>query len=441
MSSPAPKSAEAADASIRHWGVLGLLVFSVFLNYIDRSNLSTAAPLLKGELGISASQLGILLSAFFYTYFLMQPIAGWLADRFHAGSLLAIGFAVWSVATMVTGALHGFAMLLAIRLVLGVGESVAYPSYSKIFATHFPQETRGLANALITTGLALGPAIGTFAGGVLMARYGWRPFFVVLGMGSLLWLIPWLKWMPPKFPAKVSADTRVEAEPPKTDADPTILDILRHPSGWGTCIGQFCGNYFWYFLLTWLPFYLVRERSYSMDGMAKVGGIAYLLIAIFAGITGWVSDAWLRSGASPTVVRKSVVVVGHAISAVALGLCVVAPPKLSVALLMLVSLGFGIYGSGQWIFPQTLGGPRAAGRWTGLQNFFGNMAGAVVPAVTGYIVQRTGHFFWAFEITAAVGVIGAFSWQFLVGRVEEVDWEQELKGSRISPLDPGGEPA
>ncbi len=424
---------------MKHWRVLALLVFSVFINYIDRSNLSTAAPLLKTELGISAGQLGILLSAFFYTYFLMQPLAGWLVDRFHAGRMLALGFAVWSTATMVTGAVRGFAMLLAIRLVLGIGESVAYPSYSKIFATHFPQESRGLANALITAGLALGPAIGTFAGGVLMARYGWRPFFIVLGTGSLLWLLPWLRWMPPKTAStgqqEILADTR------HSGPEPGILDILRHSSGWGTCLGQFCGNYFWYFLLTWLPFYLVRERGYSMDEMAKIGGTAYLLIAVFAAIAGWLADAWVRSGASATLVRKSVVVFGHVVSALALALCAVAPAKLATALLMVVSFGFGIFGSGQWIFPQTLGGARAAGRWTGLQNFFGNMAGAVVPAVTGFLVQRTGHFFWAFEITAAVGLLGAGCWQFMVGRVEEVDWERELKRSKISPLSRGGERA
>lgn len=390
MASGFQQAAVRERSGVKHGTVLALLVFSVFINYIDRSNFSTAAPLLKTELGISGGQLGILLSAFFYTYFLMQPVAGWLVDRFHAGRMLALGFALWSTATMLTGALHGFAMLLAIRLVLGIGESVAYPSYSKIFATHFPQESRGLANALITTGLALGPAIGTVAGGVLMARYGWRPFFIVLGMGSLLWLIPWLRWMPPK--AGVANSSPSAAPPRAAGREPTILDILRHPSGWGTCLGQFCGNYFLYFLLTWLPFYLVRERGYSMDGMAKIGGVAYLLMAVFAAITGWVSDAWIRSGASATLVRKSVIVFGHVVSAVALALCVVAPSKLSVALLMVVSFGLGIFGSGPWIFAQTLGGPRAAGRWTGLQNFFGNMAGAVVPAVTGFLAQRTGHY-------------------------------------------------
>src|ERR1700741_4299423 len=117
--------------------ILVLLFLSVFINYIDRSNLSIAAPLIKDELRISASQLGTLLSAFFWTYALMQIPAGWLVDRFDMRWVFAIGFFVWSAATAVTGFLHGFAALLLIRVILGLGESVAFPSYSKILGRHF----------------------------------------------------------------------------------------------------------------------------------------------------------------------------------------------------------------------------------------------------------------------------------------------------------------
>src|SRR6202451_3729399 len=126
--------------------VVFLLSLSVFINYIDRSNLSIAAPLLKDELHLSASQLGTLLSAFFWTYACMQIPAGWLVDRFDVKWVLAAGFVLWSAATAVTGMLHGFAALLTIRVILGVGESVAFPSYSKILATYFDKSRRGSAN-------------------------------------------------------------------------------------------------------------------------------------------------------------------------------------------------------------------------------------------------------------------------------------------------------
>src|SRR5215467_12833776 len=176
--------------------VLFLLGLSVLINYIDRSNLSIAAPLIKDELFISASQLGTLLSAFFWSYALMQIPAGWLVDRFDVKWVFAAGFFLWTAATGVTGLLHGFAALLVIRIILGLGESVAFPSYSKVLGSHFAEANRGFANAMIITGLALGPAFGILVGGTAVARFGWRPFFLGLGFAGLVWLPFWIFWMP-----------------------------------------------------------------------------------------------------------------------------------------------------------------------------------------------------------------------------------------------------
>ena len=139
--------------------VLALLGISAFINYVDRGNLSIAAPMLKDELGISASQLGLLFSAFFGTHACLQPIAGWLVDRFNVNWVIAGGFLVWSAATAGTGIVHAFWTLFALRLILGAGESVAYPSYSKIIALHFPEEHRGLANSVIAAGWCWGPGL------------------------------------------------------------------------------------------------------------------------------------------------------------------------------------------------------------------------------------------------------------------------------------------
>ena len=174
--------------------VVGLLWFSAFINYVDRGNLSIAAPLLKDELGLSASQLGILLSAFFWTYSSFQLIAGWAVDRFDVSIVMAVGFFIWSAATATTGLMHGFIALLVMRLVLGVGESVAYPSYSKILASHCPEERKGIANAVLASGLSLGPAFGIFVGGILIGKLGWREYFIMLGLASMLWLVPWWRW-------------------------------------------------------------------------------------------------------------------------------------------------------------------------------------------------------------------------------------------------------
>ena len=244
--------------------VAALLALSVFINYIDRGSLSIAAPALKTELLLSPWQLGILLSSFFWTYTGFQIVSGWMVDRFNVNWVIAGGFFLWSIATAATGLAHGFAMLLAVRLFLGIGESVAFPSYSKILAKHFPESLRGRANSLIAAGIAGGPAFGIFFGAMLIARYGWRPFFVGLGLLCLLWLFPWLVWMPKGPGIAVAPGARA----------PSITEILEHRSAWGTFGGLFSYNYLSYFLLTWLPFYLVRERHFSMDKMGRIGGAA-----------------------------------------------------------------------------------------------------------------------------------------------------------------------
>src|SRR5258708_7580979 len=145
--------------------VVMLLGISFFINYLDRGSLSIAAPLLKDELHLSASQLGLLLSSFFWTYASFQLIAGWLVDRFDVTWILAGGFLLWSAATSATGILHGFAALLVARMLLGAGESVSFPACSKILARHFPEERRGFANSVMVFGFASGPAVSMFLGG------------------------------------------------------------------------------------------------------------------------------------------------------------------------------------------------------------------------------------------------------------------------------------
>ena len=400
-------------------GILVLLGLSVFVNYIDRANLSVAAPLLRSELGLSASQLGILLSAFFWTYAGMQPVIGWLVDRFEVKWVFAIGFLLWSTATAATGVIHGFIALLLMRVLLGVGESVAYPSYCKIFATHFEEKQRGLANSVIGAGQAFGPGLGMLIGGVVVVALGWRAFFIALGLVSLLWLAPWLRWMP-RTPATGLADMQ---------QGPRLAEFFRQKSAWGTWIALFCSNYYLYFMLTWLPLYLVNERHFSMQGMAKIGGATFLVTAASSLVCGRLSDRWIRAGATATKIRKAFLVSGSlAIGILMIGI-VVAPVALSVALLILVGVSFGLVTSNQNAVTQTLSGPYAAGRWMGMQNFIGNMAGWIAPALTGFLVDITGQFKWPFFIVAAVTWLGTLDWLFVVGKVEPVIWKADFRAT------------
>ncbi len=397
------------------WLLLILLVVSIFINYIDRSNLSIAAPVIERELSLSPLQIGTLFSAFFWTYALVQlfGIAGWLADRFPVGLVLAAGFLLWSVATVITGVVSGLPALFLARLMLGAGESVAYPCYSRILATDIPQHRRGLANALIDAGSKLGPALGSFVGAMLVATIGWRVFFVALGAGSLLWLVPWWFWMP-RSPESMIA---------QTDRGPSVWRILRSRSAWGTFLGHFCGNYFWFFLLTWLPTYLVKERKYSLQMMGQISTLAFLAIATATIIAGWISDRWILAGGSPTRVRKTIIVTGLSFSTVILPVAMLQDMRLSIALLFLACIAFGSYASNHWATTQTLAGPLAAGRWTSVQNGVGNLAGIAASWLTGLVVDRTGSFHLAFVVAALVVLTGAAMWGLVVGPVKEIEWE------------------
>jgi ACS family D-galactonate transporter-like MFS transporter len=393
--------------------VLALLAFSVFINYIDRGNLSIAAPMLKDEMGMSASQLGILLSSFFWTYSLFLILSGWLVDRVNVSWVMAIGFFLWSAATSATGFLHGFTALLVVRLILGIGESVAYPAYSKILAKHFPASQRASANSIIASGLACGPAFGMLLGGVLMSRFGWRSFFVVLGAISLVWLLPWFRWMPrgPGIAAEM-----------QRGPEPTTLEILQQRSAWGTFIGLFCCAYSLYFLVAWLPFYLVRERHFSMDAMAKIGGAVFLTQAVSSTLCGRIGDRWVATGATRTRVHMTFMIAGLlGTGACLLASCIVGP-TLSVVMLLLVGASVGSTAASVWPISQTLAGPRVSGRWTGLQCAFGNISGALASAVTGFLLDRTGDFFWAFAVAAALCIVSVLSWWLLVCPVEPVIW-------------------
>lgn len=407
-----PQSAQPSRSSVSFAPALVLLVICVFINYIDRSNLSLAAPLLQTELGLSARQLGILFAAFFWTYTAMQFVAGRVLDTFDVNVVIGAGFLLWSLSTAGTGVVHGFVLLVIMRLLLGLGESVAFPSCSKILAHHLPEQQRGFANGVLMAGIRLGPAIGTFVAGPLIAKYGWRPVFIGIGLLSLIWLPLWSYWKP-----------RHKSLPSRASGGPSSLMILAERSFWGAAVGHFSVNYYFYFMLTWLPYYLVRARGLSMTEMVRSAGIYYLTDASSAAIFGWVSDFWMKRGGNATVVRKSVMGTGFIIAIIATGGCALAGPHTYFRWLLAAGVGCGMMGVGVFAFAQTLAGAQAAGRWTGLQNGFGNFAGIIGPALTGFVVDKTGSFVAPFAITAAVLVFGAIGWVFVIGPVQEVQWK------------------
>ena len=405
--------------------VLILLVLSVAINYLDRGVLSVSAPLLQRELSLSPAQMGLLFSAFFWSYSVFQLAAGWLVDRYDVKHVFSAGFLVWCLATASVGWIAGFGGLLAARVILGVGESVAYPAYSRILARDFPERRRGLANALVDAGSKVGPALSTLAGGLLAGRFGWRALFLGMGIGGLLWLAPWV----------LLAPSNAGSAPLKDRQRPAgMLEILRRREAWGTCLGMFSLGYVWYFLLSWLPSYLVNERGFSMQSMAVLGSLPFWAMAAASVWGGWLSDRLIGRGASVTRVRKTCVAGGLLLCCVTLlPAAAVRSPGASVTLLVISCSALGLFTSNVWAITQTLAGPRAAGSWTGIQNAIGNLGGVISPVLTGLVVGRTGSYYLAFAMASAILVLGALSYAILVGEIRPLQWSEETPAAALRP--------
>ncbi|MGV3754170.1 MAG: MFS transporter [Verrucomicrobiota bacterium] len=397
--------------------ILVLLVLAVGINYIHRGTLSVSKSNISAEFALNSTQMGFLFSAFFWSYALFQLVAGWLVDRYDVKWVYAIGFLVWSLSTAAMGFFSGFMVFFGLRLLLGIGESVAYPATSRILAANYPEEQRGFANALIDAGSKIGPALSMLFGGLFVASYGWRALFIVVGLGSLLWLIPWL-WLVPSEKKKAEAG---EARATVTAVGWGQLLVRREV--WGTSLGMFCLGYAWYFLVSWLPAYLEEDRGFSKQEMAIFGSLPFWAMAVTSLMGGWFSDRWIQAGATPTRVRMTFIVAGFLLCAAFMVPAVmVKEASLCVAFLTAACAALGFYTSNVWAVTQTLAGPAAAGKWTGIQNCIGNLGGVVSPALTGWLVTETGSFTLAFAFSSGVLVLGVGAYIFLVGRVVPLEW-------------------
>lgn len=393
------------------WTIVGLLATALFINYVDRGAVPTAAHLIQDDLGLSPQQLGLLMSAFWWLYALLQFPVGWLVERFGAARLLGAGLAVWACATMLVGLVHSFAGLLALRLLLGIGESVGFPSVSKVLASVVPVKSIGLANGIVAFGYLFGPAVGSLAGGMLMASYGWRSAFWVFGALSLLWLLPWSRVRLPPQPATVNAGV-----------DPPLRAILRRPELWGTSLGLFSVNYAFYFTLTWLPYYVVREHGFSTERMAGFTFLAYLVHAVSGLVAGWLIDRVVARHGRANLAYKLVMGATH-VGFVACMVCIaLAPAPWAIAAIFAYQILDGANSPGVFGIPQILAGPRATGRWVGIQNGIGNFAGVIAPALTGVLVGESHHFTSAFLVAAAVSFLGVVGWVLMIPKVAPLEW-------------------
>lgn len=395
----------------KRWGTVWLLFLAAAVNFVDRGSLSVAMPLIAAEMNFSPQAQGTLLSAFFWTYAFMQIPMGWAVDRFDPKWIYAGAFALWSVACGLTGLAGGLAALALVRMVLGVGESAYFASSTKIVSQLFPPSERGFPTGLFECGTSFGLAAGTVLTAYLSQEFGWRVMFAVIGFSGLVWLIPWIRLAPARHQTPYGAVPNRKGPRPDGEHWLTINRNLL-----GVCIGFFCYNYRWYLLMTWLPTYLVKERGMTILGAGFLAALPYWIYAMLQPVGGRVGDVLIRRGWDASKVRKGLVVFGCACGLLILPVPLVSNVELVFALLIASSLT-GIAVANMMVIQQACAPPDEVGRWAGVMNCSGNLAGVVAPFVTGLLVSQTGSYMAPFALGALVMIPGILAYVFLVDRV------------------------
>jgi MFS family permease len=392
-----------------------LLGAGVFFNYVDRGAIGIAAPLMTSELKLRPEAFGIILSAFFWVYAPIQLFVGALVDRFSVYRVIGLGVLLWAAATLATGFAAGFASLLVLRVILGIGETVAFPGASKIIAHHVPAERRGMANAVLALGIALGPAAGTLAGGLILGAWGWRAIFLAFGAITLLWLLPWFRAASDAEPIAGGRDRSV-----------SIRALAGKWSLWSMSIAHAASNYVFYFLLGWLPLFLTRSRGLPIHEMTLIATIGYVAQAAAALGFGYASDRWTRDGRSEGAIRRAMMITGQLVAGAAVFCLPYADSPVKLTLLLCAAgIATGALSLNTYAVAQMFAGPRAAGTWVGIQNAIGNSSGIFGPLLTGVIVGRAG-FGAACAVTAAIASAGALWWVIGVPRIQQVKFDEAV---------------
>jgi MFS transporter, ACS family, D-galactonate transporter len=412
--------------SAARWTVVSLLALAMVIGLLDRINFSVALALkdFQDRFQLTDQDRGLLNSAFFWTYTCLQAPAGWVVDRYGVKRLFTVAVGFWGLITAAT-AVAAFAwQLILLRLLLGASEALLTPASMRWIRLNCREEQRGIAIGIVMSGTKVGPAIGAWLSAFLISAYGWQMMFVLLGLCSFVWLIPWLGF---------ARDG--DAEPPAAKANQsqaTIRDLFRNPILWGTLIGAFCYQYYVNFCITWMPAYFVDKHGLTLNAMGLYTMFSFGGMALIATLAGWVADRLIARGYNAPLVRKSFVIAGLAIASTELLGAVVDSPTMAVTFAIVSLSGLGLATANAWALTQTLIPGHLVGRVVGLQAVAASAPGIVAPLATGWLKQVTGGYTAPFQLICALLVTGLLSYVFLVREKYADRWAQSaaLAGDR-----------
>jgi sugar phosphate permease len=414
----------SAQSSRGRWYVLLLISVMYLITYLDRVNISTAAPAISKEFGFDKLTMGVIFSAFVWSYALFQVPGGWLSDRFGPRSVLAGVVTYWSIMTAATAAASSSASFIFIRFLFGVGEAGAFPGATRAMQLWYPRRERGLVQGVTHSASRLGAAIAPPIVVLIMTEFGWRPVFYVCGAVGLIWSLWWFLTYRnlPEWHAlvnKVELETirgrgpNGEINPPPVDKQTSVPWVKLISSGnmWAIMFAYFTYVYCLWIFLSWLPSYLIEYRHFAL---IKVGLFASLpLLAGVVGDTagGLATDWLLKLSGSARIARRAVAITGLLGCAVFIVPAALTSSGYVAVYCLTTSMFFLEFTIGpSWAVPMDTGG-KYSGTVSGMMNMAGNFGGAISPIVFGALVQ-VGSWQTPFIVAAALLVVGSVVWAF-----------------------------
>ncbi len=424
-------AAPARPMSHRRWFMLSLLLIATIINYVDRVNISIAAPFMAKDLGLDKVQMGLIFSAFAWTYAFALVPAGFIADRFGSRFTYGASLISWSAVTVCQGMAGGFASLFGLRLAIGAMEAPAFPANSRAVTVWFPARERGTASSIYVCGQYLGTALFTGLLLWLATTYDWRHVFYSTGIVGILFGIAWLYlYRDPMNCKKVSKEELAYIEDGgglvKSSQEKNkfkwaqIAELLKYRQVWAICLGKFASTSALYFFLTWFPTYLIEERHLTM---VKVGIFAVLpFIGATVGVllAGFIADGMIRRGFSLSFSRKLPLVVGSALGMSIMLVNFTDSNEVCIALLTVAFFAQGI-ASSSWAAVSEIAPKELIGLTGGITSLAANIGGIVTPIVIGQILHVTGNFAWAFWFIGGVALVGTLSYSLLLGRIYRIE--------------------
>lgn len=421
-----------AGASRVRYVVLWIAFAGIAMNYLDRANISVALPFMDEDLGLNLSntQKGMILSAFFWAYDGAMLAAGWLTDKLGSRKAFSLAAIWWSIFTALTPLGNSFGSLFFFRFMLGAGEAPAYPSATRAASRWFPKHERAFATAVIDSGSRVGNMLALPIITSLIMWVSWHFSFIVLGALGIVWAAVW--WFYYRDPKEHPRANQLEldyiakygARSEESDDAGTHqvrwIDLFRYRTIKGMMLGFFCLNFVIYFFLTWFPSYLKDARGLDLKAMGLVGMIPAATAIIGGWVAGMTADRLISNGANVTKVRKTVMV-GGLLGGSAVLLAAIAPNvPLMIMFFAIAYASLSVAATGIWSLPADVApSSRQVASIGGIQNFASNLAGIFSPILFGVILDKTGgNYVPAFALAAAMAVLGAFTYAFIVGKAE-----------------------